>query len=370
MKIIKRVDLAKQWKQESSELLPLIVKTFESGEYIGSKDIAKLEKKIANYCGTKYAVCTNSGTDSLTLALYLLGVRRGDEVITPPNSFVASAATIAHLGAKPVFADVKEDQLIDPIEIEKKITEKTKAIMVVHLCGRIADMKAIIKISKKYNLPIIEDAAQAIGSKYNGKKSGSFGKFGCFSAHPLKNLNACGDSGFITTNNKSYYRKLKLLINHGLENRNMSSSFAYVSRMDTLQATILNYRLKNLDEKINKRRKIASIYFKKLNSLPILLPYEAKGEYNSYHLFVIQTKEREKLQKYLKKHKIETGIHYPIPIHLQKAAKYLNYKRGSFKNTEAQSKRILSLPINENLNKQDIDFICKKITDYFNEYKN
>ena len=370
MKIIKRVDLVKQWKKERSKLLPLVIKTFESGEYIGSKEILKLEKEIAKYCGTKYAVCTNSGTDSLTLALYLLGIRRGDEVITPPNSFIASAATIAHLGAKPVFADVKQDQLIDPIEIEKKITKKTKAIMVVHLCGRIADMKSIKKISNKYNLPIIEDAAQAIGSKYDGKKSGSFGEFGCFSAHPLKNLNACGDSGFITTNNKNYYKKLKLLINHGLENRNMSSSFAYVSRMDTLQATILNYRLKNLDEKINKRRKIASIYFKKLKNLPILLPVEAKEEYNSYHLFVIQTNKRAELQKFLKKNKIETGIHYPIPIHLQKAAKYLGYQKGTFKNTESQSKRILSLPINENLDKQDIDFICKKIINFFNGKKN
>ena len=365
MKKIKRVDLVKQWKKERSRLLPLIIQSFESGEYIGSEEIEKLEKKIAKYCGTKFAVCTNSGTDSLTLALYLLGVRKGDEVITPPNSFIASAATIVHLGAKPVFADVKKDQLIDPSEIEKKITKKTKAIMVVHLCGRIADMKNIIKISNKYNLPIVEDAAQAIGSKYYGKKSGSFGEFGCFSAHPLKNLNACGDSGFITTNNKKHYKKLKILINHGLENRNMSSSFAFVSRMDTLQATILNFRLKNLNEKIVKRRKIASIYFEKLKNLPILLPTEEKGEYNSYHLFVIQTKKRKELQRFLKMNKIETGIHYPIPIHLQKAAKYLNYKQGSFKNTEIQSKRILSLPINENLNTKEVNFICKKIRYFF-----
>ncbi|WP_435090520.1 DegT/DnrJ/EryC1/StrS family aminotransferase [Candidatus Pelagibacter bacterium nBUS_30] len=367
MKTIKRVDLAKQWKKEKFNLLPLIIKTLESGEYVGSKTINILEKNIANYCGTRFAVCTNSGTDSLTLALFLLGVKKGDEVITAPNSFIASAATIAHLGAKPVFADVKDDQLIDPKEIEKKITKKTKAIMVVHLSGRIADMKSIKLISKKFKIPIIEDAAQAIGSKYYGKKSGSLSEIGCFSAHPLKNLNACGDSGFVTTNDAKYHKKLKTLINHGLEDRNMSKTFAYVSRMDALQATILNYRLKNLDHKIKQRRKVASLYFKKLRDLPIKLPYENKGEYNSYHLFVIQLKKRNELQKYLMKNNIETGVHYPIPIHLQKASKYLNYKIGSFPITEKQTKTILSLPINENLTISQINYICKKIREFFNE---
>lgn len=370
MKKIKRVDLVKQWKNEKSKLLPLIEKTFASGEYIGSKEINYLESRIAKYCDTKYAVCTNSGTDALTLSLFVLGIKKGDEVITAPNSFIASAASIAHLGAKPVFADVKDDQLLDPKEVEKKITKKTKAIMIVNLCGRIADMRQFKKISSKYKIPIIEDSAQSIGSKYFGKKSGSLGELGCFSAHPLKNLNACGDSGFITTNSKKYYKRLKLLINHGLENRNMSKEFAYVSRMDTLQATILNFRLNTLDKKINIRRKIASIYFKKLSKLPILLPIENIGEYNSYHLFVIQTDKRGELQKYLLKNGIETGIHYPIPIHLQKASKYLNHKKGDFINTEKQSKTILSLPIHENLNIREINFICEKIRNFFNEKKN
>ena len=243
--IIKRVDLTKQWKKEKRYLLPLIENVLSSGEYVNSKLIPLLEKKIAKFCGTKYTVCTNSGTDALTLGLYVLGIKRGDEVITVPNSFIASAASIAHLGAKPVFVDVNDEQLIDPTKIEKSITKKTKAIMVVHLSGRVADMKPIKKIAKKYKLFIIEDAAQSVGSKYFGKMTGSLGDIGCFSAHPLKNLNACGDSGFITTNNFLHYKKLKSLINHGLENRNMSAQYGYVSRLDSIQAVILNYRLKS-----------------------------------------------------------------------------------------------------------------------------
>ena len=366
-KFIKRVNLSDQWRSDKRKILPVVKKILSSGEYVGSNLISDLEKKIAKYCGTKFAVCTNSGTDALTLGMYLLNIKKGDEVITPPNSFIASAASIAHLGAKPVFVDVNSDQLIDPIEIEKKISKKTKAIMPVHLCGKMADMKKIMKLSKKYKIPVIEDFAQAIGSKFDKKKSGSYGNLGCFSTHPLKNLNAAGDGGFIVTDNYQYYKKLKLLINHGLSDRNKSQCFAYVSRMDTLQAGILLERLKNLNSRILLRRKNAEVYFKELKNLPIRLPYENKDEFNSYHLFVIQTNLRNKLHIFLKKKGIESGIHYPIPIHLQPAAKYLGYKKGDFKNTEKQSKTILSLPINEFLKKNEIIYVCRMIKNFFNE---
>ena len=294
-----------------------------------------------------------------------MGVKRGDEVITPPNSFIASTSAIVHIGAKPVFADVLKDQNIDPIQIKKAITKNTSAIMPVHLTGRMAKMDEILEIGNKNNIPIIEDAAQSIGSKYINKPSGSFGKIGCFSTHPLKNLNACGDGGFITTNDKSIAEKIKQLRNHGFKDRNTVTHFGYVSRMDTLQASILNFRIKKLDTVISKRRHNAQLYFKLLKGLPILLPFEENNQYNSYHTFVIQTSDRDKLAKYLLKQGIETAIHYPFPIHLQPAAKFLNYPSGSFSVTETQATQILTLPIHQFLTEDEIIYICKKIANFF-----
>ena len=248
------ISLSSQWKKEKKYLSPIIQKVLESGIYINSKEVDAFEKNISRICKTKFAVALNSGTDALLLSLHLLGVKRGDEVITPPNSFIASTSVIVHIGAKPVFVDVLEDQNINPELIEKAITKRTKAIMPVHLTGRVCEMNEIIRISKKYGIPIIEDAAQAIGSKYYNYFSGSLGEIGCFSAHPLKNLNACGDSGFITTNNYSLYSKAKIMRNHGLINRSIVKKFAFLSRMDVLQAAILNYRIKNLDSIIAMRR--------------------------------------------------------------------------------------------------------------------
>lgn len=367
MKKILRVDLQNQWIKEKNKLLPAIKKTLESGGYVNSKIIYDLEKKLAKYNNAKYCVCTNSGTDALTLALYILGVKNGDEVITPPNSFIASTASIAHLKARPIFCDVNNQQVIDEKIIENLITKKTKVIMPVHLCGRMANMIAIKKIAKKYKLKIVEDCAQAIGSKLFNKKSGTYGDIGCFSTHPLKNLNACGDGGFIITNNYQYYKKIKNLINHGLVSRDKASCFAYVSRMDSIQAAILLERLKTLDDRIIKKRKVAEIYFKKLKNLPIILPLENKNEFNTYHLFVIQTNKRNSLMSYLKRKGIETGIHYPIPIHKQMAFKKMSDSKKVYKKTESQAKSILSLPVNEFLKKKEVYFICKSIHNFFYE---
>jgi len=347
------------------ELVNIFKKILESGSFVGGQEIKMFEKKIASFCGTKYAVALNSGTDALTFALHLCDLKKGDEVITPPNSFIASTSVIVHLGAKPVFVDVLEDQNIDPAKIEKAITKKTKVIMPVHLSGRICQMDKIIKIAKKYNIKIIEDAAQSIGSKFKKKRSGSFGYIGCFSAHPLKNLSAIGDSGFLTTNNLNVYKKVKSLCNHGMENRKIIKNFGYVSRMDNLQAAFLNYKLKNLNKIIKLRRKNAKIYHKNLDKKFIKLPVENKNEFNTYHTFVIQVSKRDRLKNYLLKKGIQTAIHYPVPIHLQPAAKKFGYKKGDFKNTELQSKKILTLPVNENLNKNHIMNICKKINDFY-----
>ena len=355
------INLKSQWINEREKLLPILEKAFLDSQYINGDEVSKFEKNIAKFCGSKFALALNSGTDALTIGLYMLGVRKGDEVITPPNSFIASTSAIVHLGAKPVFADVLPDQNINPEEIKKKITKKTKAIMPVHLTGRVCDMKAIMKLSSKYKIPVIEDAAQAVGSSYYGKRSGTFGHVGCFSAHPLKNLNACGDGGFLVTNNYKIYSQAKLLINHGLKNRNLSKDFGYVSRMDTIQAAILNFRLRGLKNVIKKRRANAQYYISNLNRNFYKIPKEEKNQYNSYHTFVVQTEKRNKLIKFLKKFGIGVAVHYPIPIHLQEASRKFSYKKGDFPITEYQAKEILSLPIHQNLSKKELNYIVKKL---------
>ena len=359
------VNLNLQWRKEKSSLIKIINQALERDSWVGGRNIYQFEKNIARLCKTKYAASLNSGTDALTLGLHLLGVRRGDEVITVPNSFVASVSVIVHLGAKPVFIDVLPDQNMNPELLEKAITKKTKAIMPVHLTGRMAEMFEINQIARKYNIPVIEDAAQAIGSLYNNKPAGSLGAIGCFSAHPLKNLNAIGDAGYLTTNNKKIYEKVIELRSHGIVNRDIIKKFGYVSRMDNLQAAVLNYRLKNLKKIIEKRRKNAELYNEYLDKKYVFFPNEKKYQYNSYHTFVIQVDKRDQLKKYLEKNNIMTSIHYPVPIHLQPAAKYLGYRKGSFKQAENQAARILTLPINQYLNFAQIKRVCDKINYFY-----
>jgi len=360
-KEIPYVNLRAQWEKESPTLLPIIEKALKEGNYVGGDEIPVLENKIAEYCNVRYAIATNSGTDALVLALHLIGVRPGDEVITPPNSFIASTAAIVHLGAKPVFIDVLPDQNINPEMIRAGITKKTKAIMPVHLTGRVADMTAIMSLAKEYNIPVIEDSAQAIGSQHHGKFSGSFGKVGCFSTHPLKNLNACGDGGFLTTNDEAIYERGKILRNHGLVNRDTVNEFGFVSRMDVLQAVILKYRLSELSNVIESRRKNASFYMKYLNRELIFFPEEKPWEYNTYHTFVIQVHERNKLRQALAESGIQTAIHYPTPIHLQPAARRFGYKFGDFPVTEKQSESILTLPVHQFLTEADLHRVTSTI---------
>ena len=341
------VDLKAQWRRDRPYLLPILEECFSSGHYIGSGVIETFENRVATLCGVKYCVALNSGTDALTLGLHMLGVGKGDEVITTPNSFIASTSVIAHLGARPVFVDVLSDQNMDPEKLNAAITSKTRAIMPVHLTGRVCRMHTINEIAREKGVPVIEDAAQAIGSKFRGKPSGSFGDVGCFSAHPLKNLSAMGDGGYLTTNSEEYYERARRLRNHGMTDRNTVNEFGFVSRMDSIQAAVLNY-------------------FNGLKNCDLLLPLESSDEFNSYHTFVIQTAQREDLRKHLEKKGIGTAIHYPVPIHLQPAAKKLGYSRGDFPLTEEQSSRILTLPIRETLNDEEMDRIVFEINSFYN----
>ena len=359
------VNLVAQWEDEKHDLLPIIESVMSSGQYVGGEAVDRFEQKAAELCGTRFCVALNSGTDALVFGLLALGVCPGDEVITPPNSFIASTAAIVHLMAKPVFVDVLPDQNIDPSRIERAITSKTKAIMPVHLTGRIASMNAILEIAKHHQIPVIEDAAQSVGSLYSGRPSGSLGGIGCFSTHPLKNLNACGDAGFLTTDDEDIAKQVHLSRNHGLADRNTVEQFGNVSRMDTLQATILEYRLSRLSQVIEKRRKNADMYRELLNSSQIHIPEEREEEFNTYHTFVIQCDKRNELKRYLMKQGIETAIHYPVPIHLQPAASHLGYRKGDFPVTETQSERILTLPIHQYLQEYTIINISNCINAFF-----
>ena len=364
--IIPYVNLKKQYLKERSILLKKIDNCLKNANYVTNNDeVEKFERNIAKLCKSKYCVSLNSGTDALTFALYLSGVKKGDEVITPANSFIASTAVIIHLGAIPVFVDVKDDQNINEELIEQAITKKTKAIMPVHLTGRMCEMKKIMKISKKFKIPIIEDCAQSIFSMYRGQYSGTFGSIGCFSAHPLKNLNAAGDSGFLITNNFTVFKKIKDLRNHGMTNRNRVNNFGYVSRMDNLQATILNHRLNDLKNIIKKRRKNFEIYKKSLDRSHIFFPDEEKYQYNTYHTFVVQVKKRDKLRKFLLSKGIQTSIHYPIPIHKQPAFKKIYKNKIFLRNTEKQANEILTLPINQFLKPKEIKYIANLINSFY-----
>ena len=362
------VNFQSQWKEEKDDLLPIIEKVLSSGQYIGGEELDKFEANIAKLCGVKYATGLNSGTDALIFALHLSGIGKGDEVITPPNSFISSTSSIINVGATPVFVDVLPDQNIDPSKIEEAITKNTKAIMPVHLTGRICDMESIMDIAVRNNLVVIEDAAQAIGSQYKGQTSGSIGFIGCFSTHPLKNLNACGDAGFLTTNDENIYNQSKTLRNHGMANRNIVNHFGTVSRMDNLQAAILNYRLSKLEYVTQRRRDNAEVYFDEINMVGMYIPEEKTYEYNTYHTFVVQTEHRDKLKEYLFSNGIDTAIHYPIPIHLQPASKNLGYKEGDFHITEKQSKQILTLPINQFLSEVDLERIISVINQFEKDF--
>lgn len=361
MNKIPYVNLAAQWQRERDRLLPIIEAVLASGQYIGGEQVEAFERQSAALCQTRHCIALNSGTDALVCGLLALGVGPGDEVITPPNSFIASTAAIVHVGAKPVFVDVLPDQNIDPAKLAAAISPATKAIMPVHLTGRMARMDEINAIAVRHGIDIIEDAAQAVGSRYLDIPSGKWGKVACFSTHPLKNLNACGDGGFLVTDDDEIARQVRLMRNHGLADRNTVERFGSVSRMDALQAAILNFRISELDAVTAARRSNALLYRELLDRTKIYIADDQSSEFNTYHTFVVQVSERDLLRMELLEAGIETAVHYPVPIHLQPAAKALGCTRGSFPVTERQAGRILTLPVHQYLTPDDIAEIAKQV---------
>ena len=363
---VKYVDLAKQANVEAilNDIRELLLKT---GQFTLGQPVAELEAKFAKLCNTKYAVGVNSGTDALFLTMKALNIGTGDEVITAPNSFIATAGVIANAGARPVFVDVNEEYNINADLIEKAITPRTKAIMPVHLTGNPADMPKIMDVAGRHNLYVIEDACQAVSASINRQPVGSFGIAGGFSFHPLKNLNVWGDGGIIVTNSKELFDNLVLLRNHGLKDRDEVEFFAYNSRLDTLQAIVANQLLSVLDAITDTRIRNAQKYDDALSDMAdyITIPPRKSNVKQVYHTYVIQAKERDKLGAYLDEKGIETKVHYPIPIHLQQAAKYLGYKEGDFPVCEAQAKSILTLPVHQHLTNGQIAYVIDNIRKFY-----
>ena len=358
------VDIGAQYLEQRDEILSNIDNFLKSGDYILGEALKNFEEDFAKLCQVKHAIGVADGTAALSLALRVLGIGEGDEVITAPNSFFSSASSIVHVGAIPIFADVKPDQMINPAAIEAKITSKTKAIIPVHLTGKMADMNYILEIAQKYKLYVIEDAAQAVGASYREKKAGSMGIIGCFSLHPLKNLNAAGDAGIMITNDDELAKKLRLIRNHGMIDRDTIPEFGYNCRLDTIQAVILNSKLKKLEDVILRRRRNADLYRKQLEGI-VELPNDDYGSFDVYHLFVIQCDRRDELKKNLADANIGTSIHYPTPIHLLQCFEGNGYKNGDYPETERQAKRILSLPIHQNLTEEQIKYVCAKIKKFY-----
>jgi len=352
------IDLKRQYLTIKDEIDKAIQRTVENTSFILGEDVSNFEKNFSEYCNTKYCIGVSSGADALYLSMKVLGIGPGDEVITTAYTFIATTLAISRCGAKPVLVDCNElDYNIDVNKIESAITEKTKAILPVHLYGQPADMNPMLELADKYNLAVIEDACQAHGAEYKGKKVGSIGKIGCFSFYPTKNLGAYGDAGAITTNDHDLAERIRLLRDCGQDRKYHSVVKGDNCRLDSIQAAVLNVKLNYLDKWNDQRRKNARLYNNLLGE-SMTIPYEKDNVKHVYHLYVIGSNMRNKIMQNLKLKGISTRICYQFPIHLQSAYKEL---KASFPNAEECSNTVLALPMFPELKKEEIEFIVKTI---------
>ncbi|WP_270655647.1 DegT/DnrJ/EryC1/StrS family aminotransferase [Eubacterium callanderi] len=388
--MIPLMNVSRQYTSIKEEIDTIVLKVLASGAYILGDTVKAFEEAYADYIGVNYAVGVGNGTDALVIALKSLNIGKDDEVITTAMSFFATAEAIAAVGATPVFVDCTEDTfLIDPQKIEEKITVKTKAIIPVHLYGQCADMDTILGIAEKYKLYVIEDAAQAAGAEYKGKKAGSMGDIGCFSFFPTKNLGCAGDGGIIVTNQKSVYRKSRAYRVHGSgldglftyqslqgidsteeidfkENLPKYYNFVigYNSRLDALQAAILKTKLNHLDNWNKQRRIIAEKYNHQIFNPKVTLPYIAKENQPIFYVYMLKVKERDGFRKYLKENGIETGVYFPVPLHKQKVFESLGYQNGDFPNAEMMADHTVAIPMFPELSIEEQEKIVKCVNQY------
>ncbi|MBQ3419621.1 MAG: DegT/DnrJ/EryC1/StrS family aminotransferase [Erysipelotrichaceae bacterium] len=347
----------KEFEQKALDVL-------RSGWYVLGNEVSSFEDEFAKYVGTKYSVGLASGLDALWLAFRILGIGKGDEVLVQGNAYIACVMGITINGATPIFVEPNEHFGIDADKLEEKITDKTKAILVVHLYGMASNMEKIVSICKRHNLKLVEDCAQSHGACYNGKMTGTFGDIGCFSFYPSKNLGAFGDGGAIVTNNEEIAKDFKIYRNYGSEKRYYNKVVGTNSRLDEIQAGLLRVRLNHLDELNEERKQIADRYTKEIKNPKILLPALENNTTCVWHQYVIRCEERDRLIEYLNNKEIGTIIHYPIPPHLSEAYSYLGIKEGSLPITEHLAKTVLSIPMYNGMTKEEQDYVISALNNF------
>jgi dTDP-4-amino-4,6-dideoxygalactose transaminase len=359
-------DLAAQIRSLRKDLDAAIARTLDNCSFCLGPDVSQFEKDFAKFIGAEHCVGFNSGTSALHVAMLLLGVGPGDEVITTPFTFVATSWAISYVGAKPVYVDIDDATMdLDPKLVERAITPRTRAVMPVHLYGQPFDLDPILAICKKHKLPLVEDAAQAHGAKYKGKITGTFGEMSCFSFYPGKNLGACGEGGALVTNNPGFDQRARALREHGSSVRYYHDEIGYNYRMEGIQGAVLGVKLKHLPKWTAERRRVAHRYHELLADTPLQLPREAGYAESVYHLYVVRHPRRDGLKKHLEANGIGCAIHYPIPLHLQKAYASLGHKAGDFPVAEKAARECLSLPIYPELTDAQIQRVTEVIKDFF-----
>ena len=363
---IPQLDLAAQYASIGPEIRAAIDRVVASQQFILGREGTSLESEIADLCGVTHGIGLASGTDALILALRACGVQPGDEVLLPPFTFVATGSAVSAIGAKPVFADIDPRTFnLDPVQLEHRVTPRTRAIIAVHLYGLVADMPPILDFAGSRGLPVIEDAAQAIGAGYNGRRAGSFGEVGCFSFYPTKNLGAYGDAGLVVTNLESVSARLRTLRNHGQTGKYISSEPGLNSRLDELQAAILRVKLKHLSEWQKARQQRAAEYTKLLTRIPgITTPTVPAGSEHVFHQYTIRVARRDALQRFLAERKIGSTVYYPVPLHLQPLYAGLGHKPGDFPESERAAQEVLSLPLYPELKAEQVARVASAIEDF------
>jgi dTDP-4-amino-4,6-dideoxygalactose transaminase len=360
--MIRFLDLAAQYHELKSDIDAAVARVLETGQFVGGPEITALEEEFASYCGAHYGVAVNSGTSALHLALLAAGIQPGDEVITVPFTFYATAAAIGYVGATPVYVDIHPATFnIDPAKIEAAITGRTRAILPVHLYGQCADMDPILDIARRHKLLVIEDAAQAHGAEYRGRRAGSMGDIGCFSFYPTKNLGAAGEAGMLTTNNPEYARTAALLRSWGEERRYHPRLKGFNFRLPSIQAAILRVKLRRLDAWTEARRARAAEYDGLLEPSGVTRPQAMAESRHVYCLYTIRAADRDALQRDLEGAGIQTAVHYPLPIHLMPAYADPRYKVGDFPVAEASANTVLSLPLHPHLSAQQVEEVAAQV---------
>ncbi len=359
-------DLPAQLRGIRKELDTAIARTIDNCSFCLGPDVAQFEKDFARYCGAEHCVCFNSGTSALHVALLLLGVGSGDEVITTPFTFVATSWAISYVGARPVFVDIDDATFnLDPKRVERAITPRTKAILPVHLYGHPFDLDTVLESCRQHKLPLVEDACQAHGAKYKGKTVGTSGRISCFSFYPGKNLGACGEGGALVTNDAAFAARARSLREHGSTQRYYHDEVGFNYRMEGFQGAVLGVKLKHLPEWTKKRRTIAHTYHDLLADTPLQLPREAGYAESAWHLYVVRHPRRDELKKHLETNGVGCALHYPLPLHLQKCYANLGHKPGDFPVAEKAARECLSLPIYPELTDKQVQRVADVIKKFF-----